>query len=142
MKNKGIFVLQKHHATHLHYDFRLEFNGVLKSWALPKGLSRSTKDRRLGIETMDHPLEYATFEGKIPKGQYGAGKVKLWDKGEYMNIRCGKEGKLVSLAQCFKEGHLEIWIQGSRFQGGYALIRLKEAQWLFIKMDDKKLLEK
>lgn len=136
MKNKGIFVLQKHQATHLHYDFRLEFNGVLKSWALPKGLSKSSKDRRLGIQTVDHALEYAPFEGEIPEGDYGAGSVKLWDKGEYMNIRCDNHGKLISLKQCFDEGHLEIWIEGKRFQGGYALVRLKEAQWLFIKMND------
>ncbi len=131
MKNKGIFILQKHQAIQLHYDFLFEFNGVLKSWVIPNGLSKSTKDRRLGIQTVDHPLEYATFEG-----DYGAGSVKFLDKGEYMNIRCDNQGKLISLRQCFEEGHLEIWIEGKRFRGGYALIRLKEVQWLFIKMND------
>jgi len=139
MKNKGIFVIQKHHATQVHFDFRLEFQGVLKSWAIPKGLSKQTKDKRLGIQTVDHVLEYGSFEGEIPQGQYGAGKVKIWDKGEYINIRCDDTGKLVSLRRCFEEGHLEIWLEGSRYHGGYAIIRLKEAQWLFIKMRDDKL---
>lgn len=136
---KRLFVIQKHYATHLHYDFRLELNGVLKSWAIPKGLSKSTADKRLGVQTEDHPLSYATFEGVIPEGHYGAGKVILWDEGEYVNLKKDDKGKEISLRKCFKEGHVEIWLFGKRFKGAYALIHFKEKNWLFIKMDEKKL---
>lgn len=136
---KHLFVIQKHYATHLHYDFRLELNGVLKSWAIPKGLAKSTKDKRLGIQTEDHPLEYAKFEGIIPEGEYGAGKVIIWDKGEYINLKRDENGKEIPLKTCLREGHMEIWLFGERFNGAYALIYFKEKSWLFVKMNEKKL---
>lgn len=136
---KRIFVVQKHYATRLHYDFRLELNGTLKSWAVPKGLSKQTKDKRLAIQTEDHPLAYAKFEGTIPKGEYGAGKVVQWDIGEYYNTKINEKGKRVSLRKCFKEGYIEVYLSGKRFKGPYALIHFKEKNWLLIKMNEKKL---
>lgn len=136
-KSAKIFVVQKHYASHLHYDFRLEVGGVLKSWAVPKGLSKSTKDKRLAIQTEDHPLDYATFEGEIPKGEYGAGRVITWDIGTYDNLK--KKG---SLKSGLKEGYIEIYLHGKRFQGGYALVHFKDKNWLIIKMSQKKLKER
>lgn len=141
-KNKRLFVVQKHFASRLHYDFRLEFNGVLKSWAVPKGLSKQTKDKRLAIQTEDHPLDYAKFQGTIPKGQYGAGKVITWDIGNYDNLKKDEKGRVVSFKKCLKEGYIEIFLHGERYKGGYALVRFKDDNWLIIKMSDKKLKEK
>ncbi|PCI96018.1 DNA ligase [Candidatus Aerophobetes bacterium] len=136
---KRLFVIQKHYATRLHFDFRLELNGVLKSWAVPKGLSKSTKDKRLAIQTEDHPIGYAKYEGTIPKGQYGAGKVIQWDIGEYFNTKIDDKGKEVSLRKCFKEGYIEIYLKGKRYKGPYALFHFKEKNWLLIKMNETKL---
>jgi len=136
---RPIFVIQKHAARSLHYDFRLEIDGLLKSWAVPKGPSLNPKDRRLAIPTDDHPLEYAKFEGIIPKGLYGAGPVIVWDKGTYRNMK-KKDGKLVSMEECFKQGIIEIFLHGKKLKGGYALIRTSSAtikQWLLIKMRDE-----
>jgi bifunctional non-homologous end joining protein LigD len=128
---------QRHAASHLHYDFRLAIDGVLKSWAIPKEPKTNSRTRRLAIMTEDHPLEYATFEGTIPEG-YGAGTVTIWDTGTYTSLRKTNHGTLKSLSQCLKEGRLEIDLQGSRLQGSYALIRMKQGaqkgNWLFIKM--------
>ncbi|MCF7852223.1 MAG: hypothetical protein K9M07_03165 [Simkaniaceae bacterium] len=129
---KAIFVIQKHHASHLHYDFRLEVNGVLKSWAVPKIPPRSTKIKRLAILTEDHPLSYAKFEGIIPEGQYGAGKVEIWDKGQYENL------KNQTMRGSFRKGHIEIFLHGEKLHGPYALIHFKEKNWLLIKMKKKK----
>jgi DNA ligase D-like protein (predicted 3'-phosphoesterase) len=134
-----LFVVQKHFAMHLHYDFRLEINDVLKSWAIPKGLAKSTKEKRLGIQTDDHPLEYADFEGIIPEGHYGAGKVVIWDKGSYVNLKRDEKGKEVSLRASLRKGHLEVWLFGKRFKGAYAIVHFKKKNWLFVKMDEKKL---
>lgn len=134
---KAIFVIQKHAATHLHYDFRLEIDGVLVSWAVPKGPSTDPKEKRLAIRTEDHPLDYAHFEGIIPKGEYGGGAVMVWDYGTYKNIK-EKGGKLISMEQCLNNGQIEVWLYGKKLQGGYALhlFKKKDDQWLLIKMKD------
>ncbi len=125
-KKKGdgkIFVIQEHHARRLHYDFRLERDGVLKSWAVPKGIPESTNEKRLAVETEDHPIEYAKFEGNIPEGQYGAGTVTIWDKGTY-------ETKV------WDEKMIEFTLNGKRLRGRYVLVRLKRAgekNWLMLK---------
>ncbi|WP_375604371.1 DNA polymerase ligase N-terminal domain-containing protein [Wolbachia endosymbiont of Anurida maritima] len=133
---KPIFVVQTHSASHLHYDFRLEINGVLKSWVIPKGPSSDTHDKRLAIETEDHPLEYANFEGVIPKGEYGAGTVEIWDKGTFDNIT-KKNGEIVPVDQALKDGHIDIWLDGHKLKGGFTLIFFKKEknskQWLLIK---------
>jgi len=133
---KHIFVIQKHAATALHYDFRLEIDDVLTSWAVPKGPSTNPKDKRLAVMTEDHPIAYAQFEGVIPKGQYGGGQVIIWDRGTYRNIK-KKDGKLVPMDQCLKNGQIEIFLNGKKLKGGYALVRMKDKKnWLLIKMKD------
>lgn len=135
-----IFVIQKHDATNLHYDFRLEVDGVLKSWTVPKGPSTDPREKRLALPTEDHPLEYADFEGVIPEDEYGSGPVIVWDTGPYRNLRTEKEDDGVSMAAALEEGKVEVWLEGKKLKGGYALIRTgegDEARWLLIKMDDK-----
>ncbi|TRO43890.1 hypothetical protein E2P30_02415 [Candidatus Bathyarchaeota archaeon] len=117
------FVVQEHHARRLHYDLRLEKDGVLKSWAVPRGIPESTNEKRLAVKTEDHPLEYADFEGDIPKGQYGAGTVKIWDKGVYK-------------VKVWSEEILEFNLKGKKLRGRYILVRLKKAgekDWLLLK---------
>lgn len=126
------FVVQKHAARHLHYDLRLEAGGALKSFAIPKGPSLNPRDRRLAVATEDHPVEYLTFEGVIPQGEYGAGVVMVWDIGHYRNM---KEDQGLTLLQAIDNGHLTIWLEGKRLFGGFALIRTSRG-WLLIKMDD------
>lgn len=123
----AIFVVHEHHARHLHYDLRLEMEGVLKSWAVPKGPSMNPADKRLAVMVDDHSLEYADFEGTIPEGQYGAGEVIIWDKGEFSLLKGG-----------IKEGNLEFELMGKRLKGRFALIRMKKSDknWLLIKMKD------
>lgn len=132
---EGIFVVQKHDASRLHYDFRLEIEGVLKSWAVPKGPSRNPKDKRLAVETEDHPLEYASFEGIIPEGQYGEGTVIVWDRGPYRNIT-EREGKAVPIAEALKDGHAVLWLEGKKLHGSYALTRTKMG-WILVKTRDE-----
>ena len=118
-----VFVVQEHHSRRLHYDLRLEKDGVLKSWAVPKGIPASASEKRLAVETEDHPLGYASFEGTIPKGQYGAGTVEIWDKGVYE-------------AKVWDEKMIEFTVQGKRMKGRYVLVRLKKAgekSWLLLK---------
>lgn len=134
-----IFVIQKHAASHLHYDFRLEIDGVLKSWAIPKGPSTHPGTMRLAMLTEDHPMDYADFEGVIPKGSYGGGTVMVWDLGIYRNLRGEKERGL-SMDQSFKDGKIEMWLDGRKLKGGYALIRTKKDTgkgWLLVKMKDE-----
>ena len=131
-----IFVIQKHVSSHLHYDFRIEIDGVLKSWAVPKGPSTNPRIKRLAVPTDDHPLEYARFEGVIPEGAYGAGAVLVWDKGTYKNIKKA-DGKLISMKECLQLGTIEIFLRGKKLQGAYALIRTKDNRWLLIKMRDE-----
>jgi bifunctional non-homologous end joining protein LigD len=125
--NKRIFVVQEHDASHLHYDLRLEKDGVLKSWAVPKGVPQKKGTKRLAIHTEDHPLAYAEFEGIIPEGQYGAGTVKIWDNGNYK-------------AKVWTENKIEFSLQGKKLDGSYILVRFKkggEKSWLLMKVGNK-----
>lgn len=137
---KRIFVIQKHHARTLHYDFRIEIDGVLKSWAVPKGPSKKTSDKRLAVQTEDHPIAYAKFAGRIPEGEYGAGKVEIWDSGTYENLKTYKNGNELSMKSCHRKGRIEIYLSGKKLKGAYALIQFKGKNWLLIKM--KKRIEK
>jgi len=121
-ENEKKFVIHKHDATRLHYDFRLEIDGALKSWAIPKIPPTEKGVKRLAVFTEDHPLSYATFEGTIPEGQYGAGKVEIWDKGTFLLIE-NENDKIV------------VTLNGNRLNGRYCLIKLKdqEKNWLFFK---------
>ena len=133
---RQIFIIQKHSSRRLHYDLRLEVDGVLKSFAVPKGPSMNPRDKRLAIQTEDHPLEYASFQGRIPEGEYGAGTVEIWDRGSYVNMS-RKDGKDISLAQAFQEGHAAFWLEGEKLSGGFALTQTKQG-WLLVKMRDEK----
>lgn len=132
-----IFVIQKHDSSNLHYDFRLEIDGTLKSWAVPKGPSTDPSEKRLAVPVEDHPMEYADFEGVIPEGHYGAGTVMIWDKGTYQNLKKG-DGNTIPVEKCYENGRLEIFLEGEKISGGYALIRTNnmDDNWLLIKMDD------
>jgi len=135
---RPIFVIQKHNASKLHYDFRIEVNGVLKSWAVPKGVSSDLHDKRLAVATEDHPLEYANFKGTIPEGEYGAGTVIIWDRGYYENITHDHDYQQPkAVEQSLKEGHLQIRLQGKKVKGDYLLQRFnkgKKENWLLIKI--------
>lgn len=121
------FVVHEHHASHLHFDFRLEIEGVLKSWAVPKGPSMNPADKRLAIMVEDHDLEYGDFEGIIPDGQYGAGVVKIWDSGIF-KLAGGN----------IKSGRMELMLNGSKLKGMFALVKMKgkDKEWLLIKKKD------
>jgi len=140
-EGRPIFVIQKHQASSLHYDFRIEVDGVLKSWAVPKGPSTDPSVKRLAVPTEDHPLGYADFEGVIPEGEYGGGTMIIWDRGMYRNLKEEDEnGEVPSLEDQIENGHVTIWLEGQKLQGGYALIRTgkgEKARWLLIKMDDE-----
>ena len=135
-----IFVIQEHHASRLHYDFRLEADGVLKSWAVPKQPVMDPAEKRLAVRVEDHPLAYASFQGEIPEGEYGAGTVAIWDHGTY-EIPSGAAAAR-SVAEGLDAGRLEFVLHGTKLQGGFALIRMKKASpkgkenWLLIKMKD------
>lgn len=120
---RPIFVVQEHDAFSLHYDFRLEVDGVLKSWAVPKGPSTDPREKRLATPTEDQPLDYAEFEGVIPEGEYGAGTVLVWDTGPYENIS-EKDGKSVQAEAALEKGHLSVRLFGKKLQGGYTLVRM------------------
>jgi DNA ligase D-like protein (predicted 3'-phosphoesterase) len=137
LKGKTKFVIQKHAASHLHYDFRLEDSGVLLSWAVPKGPSTDPAVKRLAMHVEDHPLDYAGFEGLIPKGQYGGGTVMVWDQGTYVNLT-SKNGLLIPLSAGMAKGHIDFWLQGKKLKGGWSLIRMSRdpKQWLLVKMND------
>jgi len=115
------FVVQEHHARHLHWDFRLEKDGVLKSWAVPKGPPEKKMIKRLAIQVEDHDLDYIDFEGEIEEGEYGAGSVKIWDKGSYA---IGSESTK----------SIVLDLKGSRLKGRYSLVQLKDKEWLLIKL--------
>ncbi|HET8753783.1 MAG TPA: DNA polymerase ligase N-terminal domain-containing protein, partial [Salinimicrobium sp.] len=139
-KNKSHlrFVIQRHRATRLHYDLRLEMEGVLKSWAVPKGPSMNPKDKRLAIQTEDHPIKYLTFHGTIPKGNYGAGEMTIWDQGTYTSALGGDEAELLEQIQ---KGDLKLKFSGTKIKGTFALVHThrggdKDNQWLLIKKQD------
>jgi DNA ligase D-like protein (predicted 3'-phosphoesterase) len=134
------FVVQKHQASTLHYDFRLEVDGVLKSWAVPKGPSTDPSEKRLAMPTEDHPLDYIDFEGMIPAGEYGAGPVLVWDTGEYENETTDDDGKLIDMADAIDSGHVSFSVVGEKIEGGFALTRTgsgEKARWLLVKKDDE-----
>ncbi|MBI4653313.1 3'-phosphoesterase [Candidatus Kuenenbacteria bacterium] len=122
------FVVHKHQASHLHYDFRLEMEGALKSWAIPKGIPEKEKIKHLAIQVEDHPIDYINFEGEIPKGNYGAGKVEIWDKGTYKIIK----EQIDKITGRIKSIHIEL--NGKKLKGKYILIYYKENQWLIQKI--------
>ena len=134
------FVIQKHDASHLHFDLRLELDGVFKSWALPRGPALDPKEKRLAVEVEDHPLEYGDFEGTIPEGEYGGGTVMLWDRGYWTPE--GNENK--SPEEQLKSGNLKFRLDGQRLHGSWVLVRMKRdrnggrrTNWLLIKHRDE-----
>lgn len=139
-KDKLIFVIQRHAASRLHYDFRLEMEGVLKSWAVPKGPSLDPKDKRLAMMVEDHPYDYKDFEGNIPEGNYGAGQVEIWDSGTYEPL--DNNSKLSDEKKLLKElhaGSLKFILHGKKLKGEFALVKMKnteENSWLLIKHKD------
>ena len=129
VKGASRFIIQKHDASRLHYDFRLEMDGVLKSWAVPKGLPWKQSEKHLAVEVEDHPVGYATFEGLIPKGQYGGGTVMLWDRGNYYVY--GEQP-----LKAWREGRLHLVLDGKKAKGEWTLVRIRDdggKNWLIIK---------
>ncbi len=143
-KSKLIFVVQRHKASHLHYDFRLELNGVLKSWAIPKGPSLNPEDKRLAMMVEDHPYDYKDFKGVIPEGNYGAGIVEIWDKGTYGALTKDKNADDEKLLKTgLKAGNLKFVLKGKKLKGEFALVKIKnnygekDNVWLLIKHRDE-----
>lgn len=133
-----VFVVQHHVARADHYDFRLEVDGVLRSWAVPKGVSTDPREKRLAVPTEDHPLEYADFEGTIPHGEYGGGTVQVWDRGHYANTT-RRDDRELSMAEGLEAGHVSVRLNGEKLCGGYALTRLRsggDEAWLLVKERD------
>ena len=138
---KLAFVIQKHAASHLHYDLRLELDGVMKSWAVPKGPSLDPSVKRLAMQVEDHPIEYNSFEGTIPKGEYGGGTVMLWDRGTYSYGGTNPD-PLEGLRGGYKKGDFKFVLNGQRLQGSWVLVRTRsdsrgKPQWLLIKHKDE-----
>jgi DNA ligase D-like protein (predicted 3'-phosphoesterase) len=134
------FVVQIHDASTTHFDFRLEVDGVLASWAVPKGPSGDPREKRLAMRTEDHPLEYRDFEGVIAAGEYGGGTVIVWDEGSYRNLTTDRSGREVPFADALRRGHVSFWLNGAKLRGGYALTRFREdprEAWLLVKRADR-----
>ena len=129
-KTGRMFVIQKHRATALHYDFRLEADGVLKSWAVPKGPSLDPKVKRLAMQVEDHPVDYADFEGVIPEGEYGGGTVMVWDYGTY------EPEETDDVGAALKKGELKFTLDGQKLKGSWVLVKTRNRQWLLIKHKD------
>jgi len=141
VRQKLAFVIQKHAATHLHYDLRLELDGVMKSWAVPKGPSLDPSVKRLAMQVEDHPIEYNSFEGTIPKGEYGGGTVMLWDRGTY-SYGGSDPDPIEGLRRGYQKGDFKFVLQGKRLRGSWVLVRTRRdpkgrAQWLLIKHRDE-----
>ncbi|MDT0410390.1 MULTISPECIES: DNA polymerase ligase N-terminal domain-containing protein [Streptomyces] len=141
-KAHPLFVVQIHDARRMHFDFRLEVDGVLKSWAVPKGPSDDPSDKRLAVPTEDHPMEYRTFEGVIPKGEYGGGTVLVWDQGTYEPLSHDKRGHPLPFDEALASGHATFRLEGDKLRGEYALTRFRtggkgEEAWLLIKAREK-----
>ena len=124
------FVIQQHHATSLHYDFRLEAAGAFKSWAVPKGPSLDPRDKRLAMAVDDHAISWGDFEGVIPEGQYGAGPVIVWDRGTYENLRDEP------MEEALETGHASFWLEGEKLRGGWSLRHIEGRRWLLVKRRD------
>ena len=141
MESPLVFVVQKHQASRLHYDFRLELDGVLKSWAVPKGPSLNPREKRLALMVEDHPLEYGTFEGVIAEGSYGAGEVIIWDRGSYRPLTGEtRDAMQEQVQQQLSRGELVFWLFGEKLRGEFALVRqprLGGKAWLLIKKRDR-----
>jgi DNA ligase D-like protein (predicted 3'-phosphoesterase) len=143
-KSRGrwpLFVIQQHSARSMHFDFRLEADGALKSWAVPKGPSTDPRDKRLAMPTEDHPLEYVDFEGLIPEGEYGAGPVIVWDRGVYENRSVDKRGREISVSEAVELGSVKVYLHGQKISGGYGLVRMgsrpgERQSWLLVKEKD------
>lgn len=141
-ERRPAFVVQIHDATSMHVDFRLEADGVLKSWAVPKGPSGDPHDKRLAMPTEDHPLDYRRFEGTIGKGEYGAGAVIVWDEGTYRNLTEDRRGRPVPVAEAVRRGHVSFRLDGHKLHGGWSLTRFRGADqgdreaWLLVKHAD------
>jgi bifunctional non-homologous end joining protein LigD len=135
------FVVQKHAAKNLHYDFRLELDGVLKSWAVPKGPSLDPKVKRLAMHVEDHPYDYRSFEGTIPEGEYGAGEVIVWDEGTYHALETNDRDESENiLRKGYEKGDFKFYLEGQKLKGEFVLVKMKnrgEKQWLLIKHKDK-----
>lgn len=140
-KDGRIFVIQKHDAQNLHYDFRLQIGDALVSWAVPKGLSTAANEKRLAVRTEDHPPDYADFEGVIPEDEYGGGTVMVWDKGTYEPLAHeDDDGSEKTMKQALDDGALKFELHGEKLQGGYAMARTQDGddeQWLIFKLDDE-----
>lgn len=136
--DRPIFVIQKHDASRLHYDFRLEIDGVLKSWVIPKGPSPDPREKRLAVETEDHPIDYADFEGIIPKGEYGGGTVLVWDSGTWQNHSLDERGKSLPVSRALQQGKLVFELWGQKLKGRWVLVHMrgKGRNWLLIKEKD------
>lgn len=138
---RPIFVVQQHDASSMHFDVRIEADGVLASWAVPKGPSTDPGEKRLAVRTEDHPLDYADFEGHIPADEYGGGNVIVWDIGPYRNLTADDDGREVPVAEAIERGHLTVWLEGDKIHGGYAFTRTKlrgePKNWLLVKVDDE-----
>src|SRR3569623_1747927 len=141
LKGKGdSFVVQKHAASRLHWDFRLELDGVLKSWAVPKGPSMNPGDKRLAMMVEDHPFDYRKFEGIIPQGNYGAGVVMIWDKGTYSSLEENRKDDVKALHAGLNAGNLKFKLNGEKLKGDFALVKMHSAEdnsWLLIKHKDQ-----
>lgn len=135
-----VFVVQLHDARRMHFDFRLEADGVLKSWAVPKGPSADPSVKRLATPTEDHPMDYRSFEGVIAQGEYGGGTVMVWDEGTFSNLTKTRSGEEIPFDQALEQGHASFRLEGRKLHGAYALTRLRgdgQEAWLLVKKTDR-----